>query len=249
LCLDTDGSQVKEHTMQLRLISEFNESTQYRTKSSFRQTDARIIANHVFMDMIALWILYNEYAYAPVARDYAANTVTFNRFSNFRQMGTDLYLGLHVISERRIDLLVTEADITLIDRLNPDIPGIVKYLRSMSNNTLSPAMVRITLQRLEASLQIEDPIYRSIRRLAQSWPTLSNSQRRLVITRMSFFYRTHARRSEVFQMIDGLAKTNGLYDRSAVNPEVPGKIKTAAAATAAAAAGFAVGYQLGKGFV
>jgi hypothetical protein len=235
--------------MELRLINEFTESAQYRTPSAIQQTDARIIADHAFMDMIAIWILYNEFAYAPQARKYAERTATFNRFTNFRQMGTDLYLSLHVITEKRTDLLNTEADVTLLDRIQLDVPGIVRYLRMASQNVLTPGMARMTLQRIENSLYIDNSNYRSVRRLAQSWPTLSTSQKRTVLTRMVFFYRTHARRSEMYILIESLAKTNGLLDPSAVNPERPGKLKTAASMAAAGAVGFGVGYRIGKGLV
>lgn len=246
MCLGTNGRQSKEYKMDLKFITELNESNQYRTKQVFKQLDARIVADNVFMDMIALWILYNEFSFAPAARNYASNTVTFNRFSNFRQMGTDLYLGFHILSEKRTDLLGTAADLTLMDRIHLDIPGIVRYLRMATDNTLTPSMVRITLQRLEVSLQIDDSNYRSIRRLAQSWPKLSTAQKRSTITRMSFFYRTHARRSELYQLLDSFARSAGLYDHSANNPEVSNALKAAAAATAAAGVGFAAGYQLGK---
>lgn len=235
--------------MELQLIKEFTESTQYRTISAIKQTDARVVCDHAFMDMIALWILYNEFEYAPQARKYAERTATFNRFSNFRQMGTDLYLSLHLITQKRTDLLTTEADHTLLDRIQLDVPSIVRYLRAASQNVLNAGLVRMTLQRLENALYIEDSNYRSIRRLAQNWPNLSTSQKRTVLTRMVFFYRTHARRSEMYAMIEALAKSNGLLDPNAANPERPSRLKTAAAASAAAAVGFGVGYQIGKSLV
>ena len=235
--------------MELRLIKEFTESTQYRTTSAIKQTDARVVCDHAFMDMIALWILYNEFEYAPQARKYAERTATFNRFSNFRQMGTDLYLSLHLITQKRTDLLASEADHTLLDRIQLDVPSIVRYLRAASQNVLNAGLVRMTLQRLENALYIEDSNYRSIRRLAQNWPNLSTSQKRTVLTRMVFFYRTHARRSEMYAMIETLAKSNGLLDPNAANPERPSRLKTVAAASAAAAVGFGVGYQIGKSLV
>lgn len=235
--------------MELRLIKEFTESTQYRTTSAIKQTDARVVCDHAFMDMIALWILYNEFEYAPQARKYAERTATFNRFTNFRQMGTDLYLSLHLITQKRTDLLASESDHTLLDRIQLDVPSIVRYLRAASQNVLNAGLVRMTLQRLENALYIEDSNYRSIRRLAQNWPNLSTSQKRTVLTRMVFFYRTHARRSEMYAMIETLAKSNGLLDPSASNPERPSRLKTAAAASAAAAVGFGVGYRIGKSLV
>lgn len=237
--------------MDLKLVTEFTESKQYRSKQAFSQTTARQVADHAFMDMIAIWILYNEFEFAPLSRKYAERTVTYNRFNNFRQASTDLYLNLHVLSENRKDLLGTAADSTLLDRVQHqiDIPNIVRYLRLTSQNHLTPSFVRQTLQRLEQSLQIENSNYRSVRRLAQSWPTLSTGQKRTVLTRMIFFYKLNARRSEMYEALTALANSKGLVDNSANNPEKMSVAKTAAAAAAAGAGGFAVGYKIGKGLV
>lgn len=231
--------------MELKLITEFTESLQYRTKHAFKQVTARQVCDHVFMDMIAVWILYNEFETAPLACKYAEKTVAYNGFKTFRQSSTDLYLGLHVVTEKRTDLLSSEADLTLLDRVNLDELNIIRYLRQTAQNNVTPSITRQTLQRLEKSLHIENSNYRSVRRLAQSWPTLSTSQKRLVLTRMIFYYKTHARRSEMFQQIQKLAVGKGLLDTTASNPENK-VLKTMAAGAAGGVLGYAAGYRLGK---
>jgi len=232
--------------MDLKLVTEFTESTQYRSKGGVRQTDARTICDFAFMDMMGIWILYNEFEFAPFAMDYAKRTGQYGHFKNYRQASTDLYINLHVIDQERVDLLASEADAVLLNRIQLDISNTIRYLRNASRNDLSSPYVRQTLLRLERSLQIENSNYRSIRRLAQSWPILNSSQKRTVITRMNFFYRTHARRSEMGRQIAALGKSKNMIDPKAKNPDVA---KTAAAAGAAAAAGFAGGFQIGKGLV
>jgi hypothetical protein len=237
-----------ENKLNLSLVTDFTESSQYRSKHAFKKVDARQVCDHAFLDMIGLWILYNEFEFAPTARDYAERTVTFNKFSNFRQTSTDLYLNLHVITENRTDLLGSAADTTLLSRVQLDVNGMVRYLRGISRNNINQSLVRQTLQRMEQALHIDNSNYRSVRRLAQSWPTLSTSQKRTVLTRLSFFYRINAPRSEMFRHIITLAKSKNLIDPSATNPEMTKKQKAAVLGTAAAA-GFAGGYQLGKSLI
>lgn len=232
--------------MDLKLVTELNESRQYRSKAAFQQTNAREVCDFAFMDLMSLWILYNEFEFAPFAMSYAERTSTFNRFNTYRQMGTDLYLNLHIITEKRTDLLSTEADSTLLDRIQIDVPLTVRYLRGIGHNRMNASMARMTLQRLENALQINNSNYRSIRRLVQNWPNLQTAQKRTALTRMMFFYRTHARRSEMFEQIKLLAKSQGLEDTTAKNPEKVGLTKAAAAAGAAAAVGFAGGYRIGR---
>jgi len=233
--------------MDLKLVNDLTESRMYRSKQAFKRITAREVADMAFMDMIAIWILYNEFESAPASREYAGRTATFNSFNNFRQMSTDLYLNLHVITQNRTDLLGTDADVTLLDRIQPNEQQILRYLRMAHQNNLSQGMARQTLQRLEFALHIQNSNYRSIRRLAQGWPNLSTGQKRIVLTRMIFFYRTHARRSEMYQYVNSLARNHDLIDSNASNPESrAAKIAGAAAvATAATMGGYALGSRIG----
>ena len=234
--------------LNLSLITDFTESSQYRSKQAFKQTTARVVCDHAFMDMIAIWIMYNEFESAPFARDYAARTATYNRFTSFRQSSTDLYLNLHVITTNNTSLLGSDADVTLLDRVQLDVRNIVRYLRAAGGNNMTPAMVRQTLQRMEQALHIDNSNYRSVRRVAQSWPTLNTSQKRTALTRMVYFYKMNARRSEMGKYIIDLAKSKNLIDPNTTSPEV-NPLKKAAIVGAAGVAGFATGYQIGKGLV
>jgi len=233
--------------MGLTLINDFNESRMYRSKTAIKRVDARQVADHAFMDMIALWILYNEFEFSPTAMDYAQRTVTFNRFTEYRHSGTDLYINLHLLIAKPADLLPSETDAALLGKVSIDSPGVVRYLRQLVNNNLDRGRTRMTLQRLEHSLHIDNSNYRSVRRLAQNWPNLATGQKRLVLTRMLMFYRTHARRSSMYQHLSELAKFKNL-EVNATNPEtsIAAKVATGAAAAAAGAVG---GYHLGKSSV
>ena len=233
--------------MDLKLINDLNESRQYRSKSAFRHANARTVADHTFMDMIAVWILYNEFEFAPESLNYASKTVAYNRFNTYRQSGTDLYLNLHVITEKRNDLLGNDdADVTLLDRIQLDVGNIVRYLRQIGQNSMTPSKARQTLQRLEQALYIDNSNYRSVRRLAQGWPTLSTNQKRLVITRMLMFYKMNARKSEMYPLLAQLGKSKNLVDKDAKNPEKLSPWQKAAVVGAAGAGGYAAGYKLGK---
>jgi hypothetical protein len=227
--------------MKLSLINDLNESKQYRSRHAFSRVTARQVADHAFMDMIALWILYNEFEYAPRAMAYASSTGQLNSFSRYIQSGTDLYLNLHVVSQKRTDLLDTTADQVALDRFNVNEKQVVRYLKQMSSNSINGGHVRMTLQRLEQSLQIENSNYRSVRRLAQSWPTLDTNRKRTVLTRILQFYKAQARRSEMFVLLQSLATSKNLVDANAKNAE----LSPAAKAAAVAGTGY-VGYQFGR---
>ena len=221
--------------MKLSLIPDLNESRMYRSKQTIKQVTARQVADHAFMDLIALWILYNENAYSPFAISYATKTAGYGRFSNYMQSNTDLYMNLHILSNKRTDLLDSQNDSVLLDRIHINPQEFIRYLRMISTNKASESFVRTFLQKFEQRLVIETSNYRSVRRQAQNWQKLSTSAKRTTITRMLMFYKTNARRSEMFQMLTQMAKLNNYHDPSAKNPEIDPKAKLAAAAAAATA--------------
>lgn len=238
--------------MKLELVQDLNEGKQYRTRQAFKKSSAREIADHAFMDTIALWILYNDYNYAPAAQRYAARTGLYGGFKRYSQAGTDLYQTYHVLNNQDSELLGGRPmDITLLDRIKfPDMQA-RKFLKDIAGNRAKPNEVRQFLQNLERKLNIDNSNYRSVRRLAQDWPKLNDTQRSLVITRMLQFYRAHARRSELYSILGQLAKNKSYKIDDAKNAEQPrGRtMRNIAIGTAAAGVGAVAGRAIGKGLV
>jgi|TARA_B110000977_G_scaffold191799_2_gene264445 hypothetical protein len=249
------------HTMsepkksQYSFISDLNESRQYRTRQQIQRSNAREIVDHAFLDMITLWILYNEFDMAPIAVKYANKTMMYGGFRSYRQSGTDLYVALHLIQARDADTMAGDStDDALLQRIKFPEQIIKTFLNTMKQNATTAPQARQSLQLIERKFFITNSNYRSIRRLAQDWPRINATQRALVVTRLLQFYRTHARRSELFGFLQDYARTKKLEIRNAHNAEKPksksmNTIAQAAALGAAGYAGFQVGRSIGKGLV
>jgi hypothetical protein len=235
--------------MKLELLQDLNESTQYRTRQAFKKSSAREIADHAFMDTLALWILYNEYNYAPVARRYASRTSALGGFNRYSQLGTDLYQTYSILQRQDKDILGGRpADSTLLNRIKfPDTQA-RKFLKGIAGNRANENEVRQFLQLLERRLMIDNSNYKSVRRLVQQWPNLNDSQRSLVVTRMLQFYRAHANRSELYSILGQLAKNKSYKIDDAENAEAPKRrtMRNVAVAVGAAGAGVAAGRAIGK---
>ena len=242
------GHTVPESSSKFSFVKDLNESSQYRTRQNVYGVSARELADHAFIDLMALWILYNEFDYAPISIKYAAKTMMYGGFRNYRQSGTDLYMTLHFITNKDADAIKgSGADNTLLQRINIPEARLKNYLNQMKYNQLSQGQARQFLQEMERKLYVTNSSYRSVRRLAQDWPKLNETQRALVVTRILQFYRTHARRSELFGFLSDLARSKKLEIRNANNAEQPKSKTTATIAKAAAlgAAGYA-GFQIGR---
>ena len=212
-----------------------------------RKMTARQIADHVFMDMIGLWIMSNVFDFAPNAEDYADRTRTgAGRFSKWKIGKTDLYNSIHIILRKRTDIFTGAADAALLEKIKLSSRDVISYLDRIAKGKANESFVRTMLQRMENDLRIEDSTFRSVRRIAQEWNGAQTSAKRLALTRMVQFYNANARQCEMAAMIRKMAKSENLLDRKAKNPERKSLFKSLIAHGAAATAGAAIGYKFGK---
>lgn len=206
--------------MNLTFVKDLNESSQYRTRFSFSSVTPRILADHSFIDCVVLWILYNEYDYAPVATEYARKTTIFGNFNIYRQSSTDLYMTLYALTSKDSTLIKIDDRAKLfLDKVTINSSQIQSFLKKIANNSLTSLFARQFLQQLERDLKIETSNYRSIRRLAQDWGMLSTYQKSLVVTRIVQFYEAHAPKSELFDVISTFANNKNLLLTDADNAE------------------------------
>ena len=242
------GHELLEKNEKFGFVRDLNESREYRTRQQVQNHNARQIADHAFIDLMTLWILYNEYKFSVVAIKYAQRTMMYSNFKAYRQMGTDLYMTLHLLQSGNADNLSgSRSDDALLGKINFPEQKIKTFLNTIKMNNTTPSIARMTLQDVERKFHITTSGYKSARRLAQDWPNLNEQQRALVVTRLLQFYRTHARRSELFGFLQDLARTRKLEIRNANNAEKPRSVtaKTVAAAAALGAGAYA-GWAMGK---
>jgi hypothetical protein len=225
-------------------IRDLNESKLFRTRQQAETADARYTVNVAFLNLITLWILYNNYSTAPFAQAYAGNTISYTNFNTYRQSATDLYVALNQIKtgkgiDDKSSLLYSRADFNDV-RMR-------QFLTTLAQGKNYTGARTFFLQ-LEKSLNIEDTTYKSIRRLAADWPDLSQGERSLVATRLLQFYRTNAIRSELYQPLKKMASEKGLELKNVDNGEKKG-MSTLTKAAVGAAAGFALGRAFGRSII
>ncbi len=201
------------------------ESRQYRNLSNVRTMNLRSIADFAFLDLLSLYVLYNEYETAPVAARYADKTMFYRNFSKARLSGTDLYVSLNILSDpaslfsQKIGQN-PEADAILRSKLKVDLSTVKRYLDSMADTKLDKDSATTLLLRLEKQLNITDSKLKSLRRLVQDWPALNSMQRNIAATRMLQYYRKFAKRSEIATFLQDMAHNKGYEMRGGVDAEL-----------------------------
>lgn len=238
----------EEPKSQYGFIGDIMESKMFRSKSRVEGSNARDMADFAMMNMLTLYILSNEYDFAPVAQDYARRTMAYGNFNTYRAGGTDLNVALTAVKNG----LAGAGDKNELQNAKLDFNDTkIKAFLNTIKAGRKPVSVAGFFMKLERDMDIQNSNYRSIRRLVQDWPRLNKMQKQLVITRMMQFFRMKALRSELYSYIRDMARSQGLEARNAHNAETPkmrGSDTLAKMATigAAAVGGFALGKSIGK---
>lgn len=235
------------------------ESRQYRSLSDVKRLNLRNVADFAFLDLLNLFILSNEYETASISVRYADKTMSFRNFAKARLSGTDLYTSLNILSDST-SLFSSkiqqnaEADAVLRNKLSVNLPTVKRYLDLLADSKITPSDAAVLLLRLEKQLNITDSKLKSIRRLVQEWPSLTQMQRSLVVERMLQYYRKFAKRSELAVFLEDLGKSKGYEIRGPIDAELvnlgygekhkkPGLL-SALAPIAGLYAGYKLGYHM-----
>ena len=172
---------------------ELNESTMYRTRAQAETANETDVADFAFVTLITLWLLYNNKDTRNLARNYATQTIQYRDFNHYRRAGTDLYMAIH----------------RLVNAGKLNEREILRFLTMMSGNQQisSPESWLLTLER---QLKINNSAFKMMRRNIADWKTINDSQHELVYNKLLLYYRAKAIRSELYSIIENLAKNHDL---------------------------------------
>lgn len=232
------GHEVEETKNNLSFIESLGEAKMYKTRNQIASDGARGITDHLFVSLMSLYTLSNDYEYAPVAKEYAKRTMSRGNFGQPSPGGTDLYQTLHTLKKPK-GLLGGDKDSLLLGKVKVRDAQIKQFMRNIQSGNVTPGQAQAFFFRLEKDLAIQDPKLRAVRRLVQDWPTLTTAQRQLVGTQMNKYFRTSARRSDIAPLMTSFIKGNSLN-------VAPSKLGKVARRVARGAGAFAAGYIAGK---
>lgn len=167
---------------------ELSESTMYRTHAQIKHTPQNDVRDFAFITLITLWLLFNEDK-KDFARDYATKTIQYRDFDQYRRAGTDLFIALH--------RLVNDGSIKERDILN------FLNMMSLGQTIVAP---ETWLLKLERTLGVSNGTYKMLRRFIADWKTLNDAQHEEVYNKLLLYYRSKAIRSELYPLIENLAK-------------------------------------------
>ena len=232
------GHSLPEKDEGLSFIQSLGEAKMYKTRNQIKHDGARGITDHLFVSLLSLYTMANDYNYAPVAKEYSKRTTTKGNFNTPSPTGTDLYQTLYTIGKPD-GLLDSEADRLLLNKVKISQPRIRQFLKQVEQGTINQGQAQAFFYKLEKDLAIQDPRLRATRRLVQDWTSLSSQQQTLAATEINKYFRRAARRSDLNPLFSKFASESGLIASS-------GRLAKIGKRVARGAAAFAAGYAAGK---
>lgn len=222
----------------LEFINSLGEARMFRTRDMIKAQGARSLTDHVFVSMMSLYAMANDYKYAPVAKEYARRTSMFSNWNKPSPSGTDLYQTIHS-TLKPTGLADSEADKLLLAKVNVEQKRIRMFLKQIESGKINTGQAQAFFYRLEKNLAIQDPKLKAARRLVGEWDTLNTTQRQLAATQLTKYFRLNARRSDLNPIFTKYANEAGLELTDKKKGGIGKRIARGAAA-------FAAGYTAGK---
>ena len=190
----------------LKLVNTLSESRLFRTKKMAGAVNINDATDLVFVHFLLLNIFNKDYDFAPLAADIARRTMSYRNFDYFRTNGTDLYMALNRLIGKDNDIGDDEKDEIAKERISITKPDILRFLNHYSNNRVDTSFEQRMLLRFQGSLNIQDGMLKSVRRLVGDWDNLSQNQKALVVTRLVQWMRNRARLAEILPALLKLQK-------------------------------------------
>jgi|TARA_B110000914_G_scaffold83406_1_gene73463 hypothetical protein len=190
----------------LKLVNTLSESRLFRTKKMAGDVNINDAADLVFVHFLVLNIFNKDYDFAPLASSVAGRTMSFRNFDYFRTNGTDLYMALNRLMGKDNDIGDNEKDEIAKERIAINKPDVLRFLNHYSGNRVDASFEQRMLLRFQGSLNIQDGMLKSVRRLVGDWDNLSQNQKALVVTRLVQWMRRRARLAEILPALLKLQK-------------------------------------------
>lgn len=232
------GHEMDTSDNSLSFMQSLGEARMFKSRAQIAGEGAQSITNHAFVSMLTLYAMSQDYNTAPIATNYAKQTIARGSFAQPSPGGTDLYQTFFTLSKPD-GLFNSPKDKLLMKKVTFDQTKTKAFLRRIQTGQVTQGEAQTFFYRLEKQLAITDPKLRAARRLAQNWPKLTTQQRTLVATQLDRHFRQNALRSDIYPHFKKFANKGKLIAGTGTTKKIAKRIARGAAA-------FAVGYAAAK---
>lgn len=233
--------------MNLKLVNTLiSEGKLFRNTGGYRRFNGRDIADLLYINTLAVFLLNYDTQTAHIARDYAKKTAQYGSYALFRTHATDLYLQSFVASFP----LNTNVKLEDHDRSTKFLQGLrflgrdhQKIMRRLGMGNVRRGEMIQYLYRLESQLKISSSKLKQVRRQLGNWEMLRYPDKQRAFTYVLQELRRVGRttQQELYQPLAKLIRQRS-FETEPMGPR-SGE-SSAAAKVAGAAAGAYIAHKL-----
>ena len=196
------------------------ESRLYRYTHNFNQLEGKDIANLLYLNTLATYMLTLDDETHTYGINYAKTSSQYGNYSLFRTHGTDLYLLAYLVSNPDNDHIKLDRNIQskkFLESLK-FLPRMHwRFMTDVAHFNVHTYDAYSMFYRLETQLKITDGKYRRWRRLILDWNNLKDIQKQLVIVQIVQEFRRIGRGSELLVPLSNML-TDRHYGNYSVAP-------------------------------
>jgi hypothetical protein len=199
----------KEDDGDFSFFRELNENKVFRNKSDLQRISHDTSKELLYLSILATIALSQESNTADEAQDLASRTATFNNFDTFKVALPDLYNLSHMhFGDTSYDDLGVETQWK--KNATKPLKGLyIRLLRSIGHGTMRDAEASQFLLKLERALDIDNGVYKQIRRVVSNWNRNDSKEKSSTFKRLYRYIRALSPRSEMLPIIKKQTGTVG----------------------------------------
>ena len=187
--------------MELEFIDqEISESRLYRSSGNMGQLTGRDVADLLYLNTIALYLMVQDDIQHSYASNYAKQTTQYGGYNTFRTSATDLYLLAYMVKQPKSDKISLKnrmSSVSFLQGLNFDSRKHFMFMKKIANGSDRKNEAVGYFFRLESQLKVTDSKFKQYRRYITDWGNLKFSSRQLVVTKLLQTMRYLGRGSEL----------------------------------------------------
>lgn len=220
--------------MDLQILDQLNESRLFRTKTAFQNYNLEQISEMLYLNLLALVLLKNDFDYAGFVSKYAMMCNKFYPWKRYTMVYNDMSMMLWMIfgekqgGNKPTDYIEQNAndDIYLQRLRTMDTKRFRQWLILLKDGKSTEMHDRKYLMWVERQLNIRREDYKLIRYNIGHWSLTTHDSRKTTMTRLLMAFRTRMRMSEVLPLLEQKAKTDKLEKKNVKNLEAEEEAKT-----------------------
>jgi hypothetical protein len=203
-------------------IKDLHESRLTRQQSSTKTLTYTDCCERAYLTLLILEVLRNFPDTSPIASGYAKKTSGHDNYDYFRMNSTDLYNFVYfIVGDDKAQDKLKDPEAAKRMRKTTTLPvmALNRYVSKLAKGMKSNIQDQTDFINIESALGIKNTDYRTIRRQLFSFTSISNLDKKKLVTRLVLASRAKLRSSDIIQYLEDLSARKDLELFRVSDPE------------------------------